>query len=166
MRKAGRPCDSGPLGRASMGPQLDSCGRLLHAAGAAGPMPASMGPQLDSCGRIHSECRVAIISMELQWGRNLTVAEGNKLDLSLPRRHVLQWGRNLTVAEGGGAHGPHNLELELQWGRNLTVAEGGMQGGGRRPPAMASMGPQLDSCGRCSPTSRPPTECRFNGAAT
>ena len=36
---------------ASMGPQLDSCGRILMNAFMLGETIASMGPQLDSCGR-------------------------------------------------------------------------------------------------------------------
>ena len=40
----------------------------------------------------------------------------------------LQWGRNLTVAEGG-PHDPYYMPMgKLQWGRNLTVAEGGEGG--------------------------------------
>ena len=37
---------------------------------------------------------------------------------------MLQWGRNLTVAEGEGKDNLDHLILVLQWGRNLTVAEG------------------------------------------
>ena len=37
----------------------------------------------------------------------------------------LQWGRNLTVAEGGGRSFAGSDKYKLQWGRNLTVAEGG-----------------------------------------
>ena len=58
-----------------------------------------MGPQLDSCGRYDKD--VAVIAKPLlQWGRNLTVAEGvaNAVYVQTARR--LQWGRNLTVAEG------------------------------------------------------------------
>ena len=38
---------------------------------------ASMGPQLDSCGRaqVAVECKGV---QRLQWGRNLTVAEGGR----------------------------------------------------------------------------------------
>ena len=60
----------------------------------------------------------------------------------------LQWGRNLTVAEGIWIKHLGALPSQLQWGRNLTVAEGTISVGGIVPPAWASMGPQLDSCGR------------------
>ena len=36
----------------------------------------------------------------------------------------------------------------LQWGRNLTVAEGIILSGHLQLDPEASMGPQLDSCGR------------------
>ena len=36
----------------------------------------------------------------LQWGRNLTVAEGSHRWNVTPSYDLLQWGRNLTVAEG------------------------------------------------------------------
>ena len=61
----------------------------------------------------------------LQWGRNLTVAEGVRDRLGA--RHgarMLQWGRNLTVAEGATPAAASGTPIALQWGRNLTVAEG------------------------------------------
>ena len=46
-----------------------------------------MGPQLDSCGR-RAEDRRAEFDHMLQWGRNLTVAEGRSTQV----RYVLtQW---------------------------------------------------------------------------
>ena len=62
-----------------MGPQLDSCGRVYQAERKESEAMASMGPQLDSCGRKTTAAAV-ITSATLQWGRNLTVAEG-------PTRH-------------------------------------------------------------------------------
>ena len=61
---------------------------------------ASMGPQLDSCGR-WSEVYKEIPMAQLQWGRNLTVAEGATYTDEGRVKFALQWGRNLTVAEGG-----------------------------------------------------------------
>ena len=111
---------------------------------------ASMGPQLDSCGRCIFRTSAKRERVPLQWGRNLTVAEGNTCATVRAKGAGLQWGRNLTVAEGWPARShrysfacasmgpqldscgrlvdlgmfvPH--PLMLQWGRNLTVAEGG-----------------------------------------
>ena len=41
-----------------------------------------------------------ITKLALQWGRNLTVAEGAEAGQTQRTTEVLQWGRNLTVAEG------------------------------------------------------------------
>ena len=82
-----------------------------------------MGPQLDSCGKI-----VPIFTKPpvpgLQWGRNLTVAESICRDASGRAAGRLQWGRNLTVAERAWtAYMVLFAFGQLQWGRNLTVAE-------------------------------------------
>ena len=37
---------------------------------------------------------------------------------------LLQWGRNLSVAEGALSAIAPNAKALLQWGRNLSVAEG------------------------------------------
>ena len=129
-------------------------------------------------------------SVELQWGRNLTVAEGSLESAPLIWSLKLQWGRNLTVAEGDAYSFKEVYADPLQWGRNLTVAEGTIADTVRLNKLTASMGPQLDSCGRrlMSPSMkdtsslqwgrnltvaegmnvnerRPATRC-FNGAAT
>ena len=96
-------------------------GRRLGLRG--GPL-ASMGPQLDSCGRRSAYDGFHHGAVGLQWGRNLTVAEG-------PLSKGAVWPVNA-----------------LQWGRNLTVAEGDRCDGRRGYVRLASMGPQLDSCGR------------------
>ena len=59
-----------------------------------------MGPQLDSCGRARDVIDVRLQPGALQWGRNLTVAEGVYVTVRPVTGRVLQWGRNLTVAEG------------------------------------------------------------------
>ena len=84
-----------------MGPQPFGCGRTERAHMGDVNRLASMGPQPFGCGR--GEGRMATkYRLQLQWGRNLSVAEGPLR----PSRsgHVsiqLQWGRNLSVAEGG-----------------------------------------------------------------
>ena len=83
-----------------------------------------MGPQPFGCGRyvvLSGALRACIM---LQWGRNLSVAEGTSASFCQPDLRTLQWGRNLSVAEGGSsATGRLGIE-RLQWGRNLSVAEG------------------------------------------
>ena len=103
---------------------------MIVAEGAPGAMDvllaarASMGPQLDSCGREVQDVEPGAL-IALQWGRNLIVAEGTPTGRRFGLVCLsLQWGRNLIVAEG-----VHDVRL--------VVLDGG-----------ASMGPQLDSCGR------------------
>ena len=85
--------------------------------------------------------------LPLQWGRNLIVAEGVIVNLTKSSVLLLQWGRNLIVAEGPILTSTSASLDELQWGRNLIVAEGSHLGPTLNEPG-ASMGPQLDSCGR------------------
>ena len=172
---------------------------------------ASMGPQLDSCGRLTAPPFFKTL-IWLQWGRNLIVAEGFKKVALCLALTELQWGRNLIVAEGADrALYGHDFEASmgpqldscgrpavlvpmlegltasmgpqldscgracrrlssamhgrLQWGRNLIVAEGGSRSGIARQMS-ASMGPQLDSCGRFCLRRWPYWGQRFNGAAT
>ena len=83
-----------------------------------------MGPQLDSCGRPEPLAHLFGL-LALQWGRNLTVAEGAAARADRALADALQWGRNLTVAEGRRPAESRNKDfIGLQWGRNLTVAEG------------------------------------------
>ena len=101
-----------------------------------------MGPQLDSCGW-HDEAAANRATMAgLQWGRNLTVADGYCRKVGLAPFGQLQWGRNLTVADGGSMRAAAAASGPLQWGRNLTVADG--------------VGPAYDAAYRAG----------FNGAAT
>ena len=69
-------------------------------AGRTSVQVASMGPQLDSCGRLYVPLRNEGLAARLQWGRNLTVAEGVGAQARAALVVPLQWGRNLTVAEG------------------------------------------------------------------
>ena len=73
-----------------------------------------------------SEGRYAsgVANVTLQWGRNLTVAEGTLVHEQQRETRMLQWGRNLTVAEGSLVPAVTHAANTLQWGRNLTVAEG------------------------------------------
>ena len=108
---------------------------------------ASMGPQPFGCGRTGTPRRTSP-TRALQWGRNLSVAEGLRCPACALLHKRLQWGRNLSVAEGQGPrprprrNGPASMGPQpfgcgrapalssittpplLQWGRNLSVAEG------------------------------------------
>ena len=133
---------------------------------------ASMGPQLDSCGKARPRTKTPSLGAWLQWGRNLTVAERLFHCNALPARHAASMGPQLdscgkigSPITGVDCHlasmGPQldscgktyalnqkPVRFELQWGRNLTVAESGDGRVGRDDHHVASMGPQLDSCGK------------------
>ena len=106
-------------------------------------------------------------------------------------RMPLQWGRDLSAAEGGLGGAASRSDGVLQWGRDLSAAEGFGGGGGATLPRGASMGPRPLGRGRlclalalaaqvqASMGPRPlgrgrqaehdPAHCRdqgFNGAAT
>ena len=58
-----------------------------------------MGPQPFGCGR-GSTAAIGASGWMLQWGRNLSVAEGADKPKRTRKGRKLQWGRNLSVAEG------------------------------------------------------------------
>ena len=69
---------------------------------------ASMGPQPFGCGR--SMAKDMLHGKHgLQWGRNLSVAEGGVVGTARRPKSPLQWGRNLSVAEGAARayYSPH-----------------------------------------------------------
>ncbi len=57
-----------------MGPRLDSRGNMLSLIGTKFGYPASMGPRLDSRGNREGKSHF-LAACELQWGRDLIVAE-------------------------------------------------------------------------------------------
>ena len=155
-----------PAIRASMGPQLDSCGRDQHAQRPQHDPHASMGPQLDSCGR-YSKMSDFNEGITLQWGRNLTVAEGARRSGRTCRAPgMLQWGRNLTVAEGAPTAPPALPRALLQWGRNLTVAEGRRDPTAPGAAAELQWGRNLTVAEGSGTRSTIVSTRRFNGAAT
>ena len=130
-----------------MEPQLEGCGKSAAVVALSLVQGASMEPQLEGCGKQH-RADVQQRLAELQWSRNLRVAEsaGPVKGKKVWRR--LQWSRNLRVAEsravpplaafrlgasmepqleGCGKAQTDFFELEgvdgLQWSRNLRVAE-------------------------------------------
>ena len=84
---------------------------------------------------------------KLQWGRNLIVAEGYGRPAKSPEGAPLQWGRNLIVAEGRSVE--HGLDQRAaSMGPQLDSCGRQVVHLGRYREFVASMGPQLDSCGR------------------
>ena len=108
-----------------------------------------MGPQPSSRGNSNRTVSASVLSLSLQWGRNLPVAEiRSSPDISATSPTMLQWGPqpssrgnvmglimvhlSLTASMGPQPSqsrksvalsvGPGG-QPELQWGRNLPVAE-------------------------------------------
>ncbi len=60
----------------------------------------------------------------------------------------LQWGRNMRVAESSCGTTVQIAATTLQWGRNMRVAESITYTKGTAISCAASMGPQHESCGK------------------
>ena len=87
-------------------------------------LTASMGPRPFGRGRVPRFFVLHRGAAPLQWGRDLSVAEGKDQAGFIVDVHVLQWGRDLSVAEGA-------------WRAQISDAPGG-----------ASMGPRPFGRGR------------------
>ena len=149
-----------------------------------------MGPRPFGRGRRAASRRANARRRALQWGRDLSVAEGRisgNPQVRIPGFNgaatfrsrkvitegtveriagVLQWGRDLSVAEGVKYAFSASLEGTLQWGRDLSVAEGFFQRAISASTTRLQWGRDLSvaeglSCG--GGACRPLT---FNGAAT
>ena len=113
-----------------------------------------MGPQPSSRGNLGLDGDEEAEEEQLQWGRNLPVAEMKVKSPTPTSEGMLQWGRNLPVAEMSNLSRSRCSPLSLQWGRNLPVAE-------------ISMGPQPSSRGNQGGRRRRyEGDQDFNGAAT
>ncbi len=151
-----------------MGPQHTRCGKNVMLADAAHAMAASMGPQHTRCGKAPQTNSRRKRWPQLQWGRNILVAErAMKSSGKESSRGELQWGRNILVAERPHGLLPTTLSTTLQWGRNILVAESPRRRAGKMGPVLASMGPQHTRCGKLGSSQ----DCAsglvcFNGAAT
>ena len=134
--------------KASMGPQPFGCGRPDIEGFVASVRLASMGPQPFGCGRGMRGVGITNNCM-LQWGRNLSVAEGSASGLaSVRRRSGFNGAATFRLRKDYVAarfalllrrfNGAATFRLRkalvravlaarlsgLQWGRNLSVAEG------------------------------------------
>ena len=103
--------------------------------------------------KVFSQAISAVPPPALQWGRNLSVAEGPGHTRQWMRPNGLQWGRNLSVAEGHGHlycrravtrrfNGAATFRLRKEQGHRAAAS-----------PSGASMGPQPFGCGRRLSTS-------------
>ncbi len=113
---------------ASMGPRLGSRGKSQFSGVAAEPFncfngaatwksrkaneltrrsiptKASMGPRLGSRGKLNLR-HIRMLFIQLQWGRDLEVAERQTHFQPARGLCLLQWGRDLEVAERGDIRG-------------------------------------------------------------
>ena len=150
---------------ASMGPQPFGCGRRSACPKTTAAETASMGPQPFGCGRPTLSSTLNIHS-SLQWGRNLSVAEGARRDEGATGHSRLQWGRNLSVAEG-----PYGFDLiMLDFGFNGAATFRLRKG--RRGPAPRRHGRSFNGAATFRlrkgqrPTCQRALAISFNGAAT
>ena len=108
---------------ASMGPQLVRCGMSWLPASGFWARSRFNGAATCSLRNETRGTRLLRRIPQLQWGRNLFVAEWVNAWAALVEKRWLQWGRNLFVAECTTltlTDPPYGM---LQWGRNLFVAE-------------------------------------------
>ena len=82
-----------------MGPQHESCGKPYLGIFRPDRCLPSMGPQHESCGKLSDGGGGAFEVQNLQWGRNMRVAERSPGVVRLRWAIILQWGRNMRVAE-------------------------------------------------------------------
>ena len=85
---------------ASMGPRPFGRGRTGGGSPHGGHAVASMGPRPFGRGRIDIETAINGAIKKLQWGRDLSAAEGRRPRTKLLGGRLLQWGRDLSAAEG------------------------------------------------------------------
>ena len=136
-------------GGASMGPRPFGRGRNgIDPGFGENDKQASMGPRPFGRGRGNSTYMLRFGLMMLQWGRDLSVAEGRCVPGSVITAGGLQWGRDLSVAEGANKQYRPRVPDKLQWGRDLSVAEGGAVGPDVDGVHGASMGPRPFGRGR------------------
>ena len=156
------------LGRraASMGPRPFGRGRRQALEDPLAGIRASMGPRPFGRGRLPAD--TAYLRWNgLQWGRDLSVAEGTRMTENIGEYAQLQWGRDLSVAEG------------CAWARARMVGVCRFNGAATfrsrkadaaRAPfrlcVRASMGPRPFGRGRMEPARLAAPRQGFNGAAT
>ena len=86
--------------------------------------------------------------MDLQWGRNMIVAEGCTFVKCKPRYRPSMGPQHDSCGRDKAGPAMAALRTHLQWGRNMIVAEGARGYAAHSYARLPSMGPQHDSCGR------------------
>ena len=130
-----------------MGPQPFGCGRLTELEVDVSDKIASMGPQPFGCGRMTVPQCAQGRSRSFNGAATFRLRKASIPDSIADLATRLQWGRNLSVAEGAC----HSLPRSRTWCFNGAATFRLRKGqvldrGGRRIPA--SMGPQPFGCGR------------------
>ena len=132
-----------------MGPQLVRCGKPSWQRRRRSPPPSFNGAATCSLRKDWTLRRQDSNGSDLQWGRNLFVAESVQWksiqsDLVKPSMgpQLVRCGKCLNP------HVFHDPEFFLQWGRNLFVAESRSCNVYTRIIRLPSMGPQLVRCGK------------------
>ena len=82
-----------------------------------------MGPQPFGCGRSEALQPIRDVQM-LQWGRNLSVAEGPRPAAARPSAWRFNGAATFRLRKVSDPCMECMKAIELQWGRNLSVAEG------------------------------------------
>ena len=173
-----------------MGPQPFGCGRRMAAATRTAVTMASMGPQPFGCGRELPAAQRTLKGAALQWGRNLSVAEGARNQCGLchapdasmgpqpfgcgrcraPARVIAAPGFNgaatFRLRKAAGKSGNLQALDALQWGRNLSVAEGCHDVRLTSLPRWLQWGRNLSVAEGRRPASHLEGLGSFNGAAT
>ena len=161
---------AGPIGPApyfaSMGPRPFGRGRQIWRGIATPSGRASMGPRPFGRGRL-PDYTALIPWTSLQWGRDLSVAEGVWRGAHWRENMSFNGAATFRSRKGATSMSLFVARNLLQWGRDLSVAEGIILILAEPPADDASMGPRPFGRGRSSSILRSfALFVCFNGAAT
>ena len=175
---------------ASMGPRPFGRGRRLHEVGQVDREFASMGPRPFGRGRFFVLIVGGTAREKLQWGRDLSAAEGapysaeaaalcsfNEAATFRPRKVLaasqkpdspcgFNGAATFRPRKGTLAAGARAPKIQLQWGRDLSAAEGCLATRPSECSCPASMGPRPFGRGRSQGSRIAWNSSCFNGAAT
>ena len=134
---------------ASMGPRPFGRGRPVWPAGTIRSLPGFNGAAtFRSRKGQHSPSINRTEAPLLQWGRDLSVAEGAQAEHGVRRPVPASMGPRPFGRGRAGVARVSNEEWKLQWGRDLSVAEGAPWVPGYSMWGCASMGPRPFGRGR------------------